>query len=717
MTTLLRVACTPSRAPSRLARGTLCLALLALVCCGGRTVIVDGREVPYGRASADAFERAKDAWSGNQNERAAELFGKFVTDFPESELCDEARFRRGQALSRAGKNEQARLALEELLEKYPTTRFKAPAAVELSLLQGKLGRAQPAAESLRPMVAALSEQQKQEQAKELSEAFSKSGEHAEAVRFGARAVESAPAGLEREARLLEFNTRLQAAPAEEVAKLVAELDRKSPAWPAAALRLAKLQLHSGDRLHAQELAGQIVAEAQGPVADAARAISMAVSSTAQVKPNLVGVVLPLTGNFKSFADAVLDAIALRLDLQNKGAIQVSVKDSKNDPDGAATAVEELAREGAIAIVGPIGLVEAPAAAVRAQQLGVPLISLSRAEGITGFGHFVFRNMLTNSAQAKAVADYAQKKLGAKSFGILQPDSPYGDEMTRYFWDALDAGQAEVRAYERYPVQTTTFKPFVAKMVGRFNLAERTEYLEEERKIVAEITDPYRRRKALSQLRTNQSPLIEFDALFIPDNARMIRLIAPAVAAEDVITSGCDEKDLAVIKKTTKRDDLRPVQLLGTSLWDSSELTDERMGAARYVQCSVFADGFFAQSQRPATRKFVEEYEGAYHRTPGFLEAHGHDAAGILKDLIEKKHPQTREQLRDLLAGLDKPFEGASGDVRFGPDREAQKTLFWLWINRGTFVEFDPEGPPPVPPAVPQQPAPGAVPAATPTPKK
>lgn len=692
----------------------LSAALFATLCpgCGGRTVVLDGREVSYEKAERESFDDAKEAFTASRYDEAAGLFEKFLASFPDSPLADEGRLRRGQSLARAGKLEAARRALEELLEKHPASPSKGPAAVELAVVQRRLAAtgtavSTPASQALKPMVAALSEQQKQEQAKVLSEAFAQGGDHGEAARFGARAVESAPAGAEREARVREFEEKLARAAPEEVAQLVAALDPKSPAWPAAALRLARLQLHSGDRLHAQELANQIAQTGSGPVSDAARGISLAVSSTATVNPNLIGVVLPQTGNFKAFADAVLDAIALRLDLMGKQQIQVSVKDSKNEPDGAARAIEELAREGAIAIIGPIGLVEAPAAAVRAQQLGVPLISLSRAEGITAYGGFVFRNMLTTSAQAKAVADYAQKKLGAKSFGVLQPDSPYGDDMTRYFWDALDAGGSEVRAYERYPVQTTTFKPFVAKMVGRFNLGERAEYLEEEKKIVAEITDPYRRRKALSQLRGNQSPLIEFDALFIPDNAKMIRLIAPAVAAEDVITSGCDEKEIAVIKKTTKRDDLRTVQLLGTSLWNSPELIDERMGAARYVQCSVFADSFFAQSQRPATRKFVEEYEAAYHRVPGFLEAHGHDAAGLLKDLIEKKHPQTREQMRDLLAAMPKPFEGASGDLSFAPDREAQKQLFWLWVNRGTFVEFDPEGAPPVPPvqAPPATPAP------------
>jgi branched-chain amino acid transport system substrate-binding protein len=180
----------------------------------------------------------------------------------------------------------------------------------------------------------------------------------------------------------------------------------------------------------------------------------------------------------------------------------------------------------------------------------------------------------------------------------------------------------------------------------------------------------------------------------------VRLIAPAIAAEDVITAGCDTKELEVVKRTTKNEQLHTVQLLGTSLWDSPDLVDERSGVARYVQCSIFVDVFFANSERPATKKFVDDFGSAYHRAPGFLEAHAFDAAGILKRVLEQRRPQTREDLRAALANLGKPFEGAAGDTVFGKDREAQKPFFWLWINRGNILEFDPEGPPPVPPTSP-----------------
>lgn len=594
--------------------------------------------------------------------------------------ADEVLYRKGQEAAQADRLQEAQAAFTELLEKYPASSFKEPAALELRLVQAKLAKNQEAAQALQKSV---DEQRERERAEGGHPLFA-----------AARAVEGGgPAAA--------WEAALSAAPGPEVARLIANLDRKSPAWPAAALRLARIQFHTGDRTHAAQLAAELLAtDANGPYADGARQILDSTRAPAQVKPTLVGIILPLTGDLKGFADQALNGIALTLDLQGRGPLQVSVLDTKGEPDTAATAVEQLAQAGAVVILGPLGIQEGLAAATRAQQLGVPLVSLSRAEGLTALGEYVFRDMPTSSAQAKAVADYAQKKLNVKSFGILQPDSSYGDEMARYFWEAVDKGGGEVRGYEHYPLRTTTFKPFIQHLVGRApeDLLERQNFADESDKIAKEITDPYRRRKALAALKGQQAPVVDFDAMFIPDSARTVRLVAPAIAAEDVITTGCDVKELEVVKKTTKNEQLRTVQLLGTSLWDSPDLVDERSGIARYVQCSIFVDVFFPQSERPATKRFVDDFVNAYHRQPGFLEAHAFDAAGLIKKAVDERRPQSRDDMRDALAGLRKPLEGAAGDTLFGKDREAQKPFFWLWINRGTIQEFDPDGTPPVPAA-------------------
>jgi len=643
---------------------TTAVLLLLLACAPARTVMVNGHQVSYEEGARIELGAAKASFDAGKYDLAAQQFATFIQRYRDSDLLDEALFRHGQALAKANKLQEAQVALQDFLERRPTSPFKNSAVVELAAIQAKLGQPAPPLPPVDP--SQMSEQDKNQAAAALAESYARNGQWGEAMRWGARALETA-SGAEREPRLKQYERALEAAPAPDIARLVSDLDRKSAAWPAAALKLARIQLHTGDRAHAEDLARDVLS-AGGAYADGARAVQQAAQGS-PLRPNLVGIVLPLTGDLKGFADQALNGIALTLDLQGRGKVQVEVVDTRGEPDVAAEAVEQLAQKGAIAVLGPLGIAEGLAAATRAQQLGVPMISLSRADGLTSLGEYVFRDMPTSNAQARAVAEYAQKKLNAKSFGILQPDSAYGDEMARYFWDAVDAGGSEVRAFEHYPLRTTTFKPFVQRMVGRSpeDLDERQQFSEQAEKITKEISDPYRRRKALSQLRNQQAPIVDFDAVFIPDAARTVRLIAPAIAAEDVITTGCDTRELEVVKRTTKNEQLRTVQLLGTSLWDSPDLVDERSGVARYVQCSIFVDVFFANSERPATRKFVDEFSTTYRRPPGFL---------------------------------GKPFEGAAGDTVFGKDREAQKAFFWLWINRGSIVEFDPEGPPPVPPAAP-----------------
>ena len=680
----------------------LSVALLVVAACATNRDNVPER-TPAEQAELDEFRNARLLQDRGQFDEAARVYAAFLQAHPASTLADEAHVRRGVALEKAGKLREAKQELERFLEARPTSAWKNQAVLELAEVQTRLGEKPTAS------VQGMSDSEKREAASALAQTWAQQGHGTEELRAAVRDAEQSPA------RMKELIDVLDAAPSTDVARLVAELDKKSPAWPPAALRLARVQLHTGDKSHAAELAAEVLAvtSGSGEFAQGARAVQQAVQATGTVRSSLIGVVLPLSGSYKAFADQALNAIALTLDLQNKGGVLVSIKDSKGEPDTAAAAVEELFNEGAIAILGPLALDEGYAAATRAQQLGIPMLSLSRAENLTAIGDFVFRDMPPASAQARAVAEYAAKKLNARAFGILQPQSQYGDDMTKYFWDSVDGQNGEVRAYERYPMRTTTFKPFVQRMVGRSptDLAARKEFADEVEKIASEIKDPYRRRKALAQLKSQQAPVVDFDALFIPDGARTVRLIAPAVAAEDVITAGCDLKELEVVKKTTKNEQLRTVQLLGTSLWDSADIVDERSGIARYVQCSIFVDSFFAQSERPATKKFVDDYAQAYQRPPGFLEAHAFDAASLLRRVVDGARPQSREAFREALL-RSKKLEGAAGDTVFGRDREAQKPFFWLWINRGHILEFDPEGTPPVPPAVPIAQSPPADPKAT-----
>ena len=87
-----------------------------------------------------AYKSALD--EGNYHLAAQKLLA-FSQKYRDSELVDEALFRHAQALSKGGKLQEAQAALQDFLEKRPTSPFKNAAAVELAALQSKLGQPGP----------------------------------------------------------------------------------------------------------------------------------------------------------------------------------------------------------------------------------------------------------------------------------------------------------------------------------------------------------------------------------------------------------------------------------------------------------------------------------------------------------------------------------------------------------------------------------------------
>src|SRR5690348_9951278 len=109
------------------------LLIVALLCaCAPRKVVVNGQEMAYEDAAAQAFRRAQNAYDGKQWDAAARGFAEVAAKYPDSAYADEAMLQRARALDKAGKSDEAQAVYSQLLEKHPGTRFKKEAALELS---------------------------------------------------------------------------------------------------------------------------------------------------------------------------------------------------------------------------------------------------------------------------------------------------------------------------------------------------------------------------------------------------------------------------------------------------------------------------------------------------------------------------------------------------------------------------------------------------------
>ncbi|HNT57404.1 MAG TPA: penicillin-binding protein activator [Syntrophales bacterium] len=430
-------------------------------------------------------------------------------------------------------------------------------------------------------------------------------------------------------------------------ELKALLEKQKRRYPSGyvLVALARLSYDRGDADAARSYVGRFLDGHPGhPLAGEGQDILNRLEKMAQVNRRAVGLILPLSGKFAAFGQKALDAALLALDLENQasdGAVppmELFIEDSAGEPSGGKKAVEKLVQEDRVmGIIGTMAGDAAEEAARTAQALQVPLVTLTQKEAITETGDFVFRNFLTPPMIMKTLVHFAFMNMGMKRFAILYPDDPYGTEMMEAFWNEVEWYGGEVRGVESYEPNATDFSREIRALAG---LPEKKDGQEEEK----------------------PSPVVDFDALFIPDTALKARLIAPQLAFHDITT----------------------VQLLGSNLWNTPDLLQ---GETTYLQEAVFVDVFFLDSLSRAVRDFVDRFYFAYGRNPAEIEALAFDTMKILLTLLEDDRIRIREDLRDALLQL-KNYPGVTGPTGFDEGGEALKKLFVLSIRGDRIIEVD-----------------------------
>jgi ABC-type branched-subunit amino acid transport system substrate-binding protein/predicted negative regulator of RcsB-dependent stress response len=629
------------------------------------------------------FQRLRADVPGLPPDRAADAFENLARRHPAAPEAAEALLEAARWRQRAKEPARAVEDLGELLSRYPLSPLAQQARFQYGLADLEAGRTEEALQTLKPLWAELPADRRGEGASRIASSAEIGKSWTTAVEWRARAAEESW-GADRERELARavalLDTHLSFS---EVERLERDLSRDSPLAPAVAMKLVRIHLHLGEQSDAEALAQRLVDRyPDDPYAAQARALLERFQRRGRADARLVGVAVPLSGKFKAWGDAILQGVQLAL--PEGSGFRVLAKDTRGESDGAAHALDELAAEGAVVAIGGVTNAEAQRAALAAQALSLPLLSLSKVEGITEAGPYVFRLMLTASAQAAALADFAIAKRGMKRFAVLYPDIPYGTELMGAFWREVESRGGEFRGAGMYEPDRTTFGPLVKDLVGKSALDERADWGQAVKDIAKGVKDPYRRAKALEKAKKELAPIVDFDAIFIPDFAKSVTLLAPALAVEDVVTT-CDASELERIRKVSAWD-VRPVQLLGTNGWDDPVLFEK---AGRYVECAVFVDGFFPASDRPETKKFVQAFQEKFGRVPSILEASAYDAARMVAEVVAKGRAEGRDAVRAALASLH-GFPGATGDIAFDPRGEPIRSLFYLTVDKTGIRELRPE---------------------------
>ena len=583
------------------------------------------KNTPKGERSALALKRISEIYLRlNQPENALITLEKIDREYPDYTWIPGVRYEIADILSRIGDHKRSTTKALEWLDRYPDHPLKR----DILILLGNNSRAL--------------------------------GDKVEAFRWWLKAKEAWSEDPQRLTLLDEKLNELIWSSVPELLDQFADYAAGTLYAPKIYYRMASIYLEQNETKQAKEAATSLLNSTKDEewLLKGSKLLKRAEEEMA-VKQGVVGCLLPLSGPFSIYGEEVLKGIELglgmRWDQTAETGLELLIRDTEGKPEEALAALENLVIEEKImAIIGPVSSRAAIAVARQAQEMGVPIIALTQREGIVEEGEMVFRNFLTPSQEVEGLLDVAMGQMDLKRFGILYPDNAYGCYCMNLFWDRLNDMGGTVTAVESYGVDDTDFADQIKKMVGLYyprpaSLLQKLEDMktpeDEEETIYPEEPEP----------------IIDFDAIFIPDSFQRVAMIAPQLAFHDVLG----------------------VQLLGTSAWQSSKLVEM---AKDYIQGALFCSGFVGESEEPGVWIFVEEYRENFDADPGILAACGYDTIRLLKEVLSGKKMLTRKDLVKALLGFQ-GFEGVSGIITFDSNGEAEKEPILLTIAGNNMVPF------------------------------
>ncbi len=355
----------------------------------------------------------------------------------------------------------------------------------------------------------------------------------------------------------------------------------------------------------------------------------------KVKRYRVGVILPMTGKYQSYGESAWQGIQCAAGQQPgcTGAqnLELILKDDAGEPAKAIAAVEELVNQhDVIAIIGPMSSASAMAAASKAQELGVVMLSLAQKEGIPQVGDHIYRFSLTPDQQVKSLLNSLVQKKKQKLIAILHPKSNYG----QVFANKLKT------AAPRYNIE-------VVAMSGYQNPKD--------------AVDAIRDLKLKVSKTSKQAPM-GFEAIFIPDSYLSVLYLLPQMQM-----LGMDQ-----------------LTLVGTNAWNDARLGTHSKGL---LKNGLFLDMYFIGAKDPIVKNFNQSFRTAFQKEPSTLSAMGYDITLFVARALSKNPVKGRDGFISSLQAI-KNFKGVAGLRAFGADREAILAPFMLTVEGENIVEYE-----------------------------
>lgn len=421
------------------------------------------------------FKDGELLFSNGETEKALWRFKSVVTDFPQSPLFNEAKFKMGICYTRLNRPKDAIRILNELFQT-----FLSPSRMmQILTLLGDNHL------ELKDRLAALHWYGK---------GLLITGQHRNELKQKVRST-------------------MDASDSEEELKSIESLYRGAYAGGYAKLRLAQMAKRQGSDLVAKRYLIELEKEYRGTdyivqAKELLDTISLSIRSK-----YTVGVILPLSGVHRPFGERALQGIQLAIKETDYPLISLAVRDSKGSPWEVEKAVEELVnKEKVMAIIGPLLSIDVDQAAKKAKQMKVSLLTFSSKEPSSNREDFVFQNSVTPLEQIRTLTEFIIRELELRTFAVFYPNSPYGLHFKDLFNQEVTQRGGKVLGSVIYQENQTDFSQ---EIKGFFRIKA--------------IQKPDTKRKKEDEFKA----FFSVDGVFIPDSHDRVGMILSQMAYYDV----------------------------------------------------------------------------------------------------------------------------------------------------------------------------------------
>ncbi|MBW1974762.1 MAG: penicillin-binding protein activator [Deltaproteobacteria bacterium] len=352
----------------------------------------------------------------------------------------------------------------------------------------------------------------------------------------------------------------------------------------------------------------------------------------------IGVLLPFNGRYAGFGRKLFRGISLAASEWNEihpdDPVKVIAMDASGSEEEVTGAFRSLVHKyHVLALLGPLGKRTVNRVVSQPEAKSV-LIGAFVPSGGKMKNHPFYIAMMPNTTKiVHSIASYAVDVLGIERFAILYPGDSYGVKAAEAFESFVNDRGKSVVAKISYIPGTTDFKKVIQKL-------------------------------APGASKHGAGVAVPFDAIFIPDEARVVTLIAPQLIYYNVVG----------------------VTLLGTNLWEHPDLVNMANG---YMEGACYATPYFGKDELVESVRFRARFKAFYGTDPGFLEAVGYDAMSLF---LELRSNTGKEFTRATLLEEARDFhvsESVTGIQSIREDGTLERRLKIITIRESNLVQVYP----------------------------